>query len=170
MEKKKWLFISILATSLLLAGCGDSSEEVKITDIEGNTSEMAMNDFKSEVKGNTASFNDKYTTGTITFTDKIKSIEDTSGINFGGITCGEYGRKYYKKTAVIYFETDGIILYVNKEKDNVELDKLKSGDKVEVTTNISNANIYANKLYVSLASYSGINCEFGSKPTIVIKK
>ena len=170
MKKKKSLFIIFLITGLLLTGCGNSNNKVTITDIEGNTSEMTMNDFKNEIKGNTSSFNDKYITGTITFTDKIKSIEDTSGINFGGVTCGEYGRKYYKKTAVIHFETDGIILYINKEKDNIELDKLKSGDKVEVTTNISNANIYDNKLYVSLASYSGINCEFGSKPTIVTKK
>ena len=168
--KKKWLFIAILIICPLIIGCSMSIEKVTITDIEGNTSEMTMKEFKNKVKGNTSSFNDKYITGKIIFTDKIKSIDDTSGINFGGITCGEYGRNYYKKTAVIHFETDGIILYINKVKDNVELDKLTAGDKVEVTTNISNASIYDDKLYIYLASYNGIKCEFGSKPTVITKK
>lgn len=170
MKKKIALLSILLITFLTITGCNSSNEVVKISDIDGNTSEMTMSEFKDKVRGNTSSFNDKYITGTITFTDKIKSIEDTTGINFGGVTCGEYGHNYYKKTAVIHFETSEIILYIHKEKDIVSIDNLKSGDKVEVTTNISNASIYDDKLFISLASYDGKNCEFGSIPTTITKK
>ncbi len=170
MKKNILLSILLLITILTVTGCNSSSEKVKITDIDGNTSEMTMSEFKDKVKGNTSSFNDKYITGTITFIDKIKSIEDSTGINFGGVTCGEYGHNYYKKTSVIHFETSEIILYIHKEKDKVKIDDLKSGDKVEVTTNISNASIYDDKLFISLASYDGNNCEFGRTPTTITKK
>lgn len=156
------LLISVFATT----GCGNASNQLTITDINGNTTELTKKELQEKMEGNSSSFNEKYVSGTITFTETIAKIEDASGVKFGTYSCGTFGRPYYQKVAKIEFENDWITLYVYKGVDEVDLDNLSKGDKVEVTTNISQ---YDNS-YLSLASYDGEHCSFGTTPTVVTKK
>ena len=52
-----------------MTGCGENSNnnslkgsKVTITDINGNSTELTMDEFKSKVEGNVTSFNNKYLT------------------------------------------------------------------------------------------------------------
>ena len=65
-----------------MTGCGENSNnnslkgsKVTITDINGNSTELTMDEFKSKVEGNVTSFNNKYLTNPEVeddFEDKLK--------------------------------------------------------------------------------------------------
>ena len=163
MNRKSYFFL-IISFIIILSGCSSKSEDITITNINGTSENMTINDLVDNAKGNVVNFNNNYVTGTITFYDKIKTIKDGDVITLGE-GCSDFGKDWENKTAVISFETEGLVLYINKERDNVDINKLKGGDKVKVTTNISHADIYNDYLQISLASYSGKKCEFGKTPT-----
>ena len=165
MKKICNLFL-IISIIVLLSGCSSKNESITITNINGTSENMTINEFIDNARGNLVSFNNNYVTGTITFYDKIKTIKDGDVIILGE-GCSDYGKDWKNNTAVIYFETEGLVLYINKGRDNVDINKLKGGSKVKVTTNISHADIHNDYLQISLASYSGKKCEFGITPTKV---
>ena len=166
MKKRVVLLFIIMIMIIGLTGCGSSGSKITIVDVDGNSSELTEKELKKKIEGNTSSFNNKYVTGKITFTGTISEIEDESSVLFGTYSCGTYGQPYYNKVASIKFKNNWMILYVYKGVDEVDIDNLSKGDKVEVTTNISQ---YSGS-FLSLASYDGKSCSFGLTPTTITKK
>ena len=130
-----------------------------------------MDEFKSKVEGNVTSFNNKYLTGKITLTGKIKSINDANDfISSDDFTCGVYNTEYYKKLVDIELEDDWILLTIRKDKDEVDIDNLVVGDTITVESNIANASVYEGEPFVYVHSDDGSHCKFGEDATKITKE
>ena len=92
MKNKIILTLSLLISVFATAGCGNASNQLTITDINGNTTELTKKELQEKMEGNSSSFNEKYVSGTITFTETIAKIEDASGVKFGTYSCGTFGK------------------------------------------------------------------------------